>query len=187
MSKQTFFGPSEKNWSDHASTITALGFNLLRDFEPLMHELYPESKQYNFGYFSEEDLNNQQTIGWKFMTADMFDVENFDEIVGSRFGIRVDVHNRIKHGNNYIMLMSKNHREDVLLPARKALNKKIEAQADEDAIIVHPEDPEFNRMKDAGRELARSEKYKVQGPGEPNRGDPGDVTEAKGKDSLDEW
>lgn len=182
MAKQTFFGPPEKTWSDHAAVANALGFNLLRDFEPMMHELYPESRIYNFGYFSEEDLNNQQTIGWKFVTADMFNVDNFEQTVGSRFGIQVDVHNRIKHGNNFIMVMSKGHREDVILPARKALYERVEAQADDDAIVVHPEDPEFNKMKDAGRELARTEKYKVQGKGTPSEGS-GAVEEA----TADEW
>lgn len=177
---KTFFGPPEKDWSDRASYAQHLGFNLLRDFEPLMHELYPESRAYNFGYYSEEDLNNVQTIGWKFLTPDMFNVENFEQAVGSRFGLRINVHNRVMHGNNYIMLMSKKHRDEVILPARKAQHRRREEAADEQAVIVHPEDPEFNKMKDAGRKLAKTERAKVQVKGSPERG------EAK-EESVDNW
>jgi hypothetical protein len=179
MAKQTFFGPPEKEWSDQAGYARHMGFNLLRDFEPMMHELYPESKAYNFGYYSEEDINNQQTIGWKFMTSAHFDVENFDKTVGSRFGLRLDVHDRVMHGNNYIMLMSKKHRDDVILPARKDRILAMEAAAEDDSVIVHPEDPEFNRMKDAGRELSKTEKAKVQVKGSPEGG--------SGSGASDDW
>jgi len=171
MAKQTFFGPPEKDWSERATSARALGFNLLRDFEPMMHELYPESRAYNFGFYSEDDVNNQMTFGWRFMTGDMFDVENFDATVGTRFGIRLDVHNRVMHGNNYIMLMSKSYRDDVILPERLQAIRNVEAAADEESVIVHPEDPEYNKMKDAGREIARSEKTKVQVRGTPDHND----------------
>ena len=36
---KTFFGPPVKDWSEQAYTAQHLGFNLLRDFEPMMHEL----------------------------------------------------------------------------------------------------------------------------------------------------
>lgn len=177
----SFFGPPAQEWSEHAGYAKHLGFNLLRDFQPMMWELYPESREYNFGYFSEEDLNNQQTIGWKFLTADMFNVENFEQTVGSRLGLRVNVHNRVMHGNNYIMLMLKRHRDDVILPARKALHERHERTAEEKSVFVHPSDPEYNKMKDAGREIARTEKAKVQVKGSPDHGEP------KSDGSTDEW
>ena len=179
MAKHKF--PKVGEWSEKAFNASALGFNLLRDFEPEMHRVYPDTQVYSFGYFSEEDLNNQQTIGWKFLEGGMFDVEDFNSVVGSRFGVRLDVHDRVMHGDNYIMLMPKAHREEVILPARKALSKKMEAAAEDDAIVVHPEDPEFNRMKDAGRQIAKTEKYKVQGKGDPQGGS-GDVEAA-----AEEW
>lgn len=180
--KQTFFGPNAKEWSESASYAHHMGFNFLRDFQPMIWEIYPESREYSFGKFSESDISNQQTIGWKFLTGSMFDVENFDKIVGSRFGLRLDVHNRVMYGDEYVMLMSKKHRNEVILPARKALHQRMEARADDDAVVVHPEDPEFNKMKDAGRELARTEKYKVQGRGEPDHGE-----DMKGKGASDNW
>ena len=169
--KQTFFGPPAKRWSEQASYAQHMGFNLLRDFEPMMHEIYPETRDYNFGYFDVEDLNNQQTIGWVFMTGKMFDVENFEETVGSRFGLRVDVHNRVMHGNNYIMLMHKQHRSEVILPARKAASDRTQRAADEDSVFVHPADPEYNKMKDAGRKIAKTERAKVVVKGTPDRGE----------------
>ena len=166
--EKTFFGPPVTDWSEKAYNAQHLGFNLLRDFEPMMHERYPESRDYVFGYFSEDDINNQQTLGWRFMTGDMFKVENFNKVVGSRFGLRLDVHDRIMHGNNYIMVMSKRYRDEEVLPARLAAIKRVEAAADEESVVVHPEDPEYNKMKDAGRKIAKTERVKVQVRGAPD-------------------
>lgn len=174
--------PKVGEWSEKTYAANVLGFNLLRDFEREMHRVYPDTQPYAFGYFSEDDVNNQMTLGWKFLEGGMFDVENFNSTVGTRFGLRVDVHDRVLHGNNYIMLMPRSYREEVILPARLEAIKKIEAAADEDAVVVHPEDPEYNKMKDAGREIAKTEKVKVQVRGEPERG------KSQKKDgSADEW
>jgi hypothetical protein len=147
----------------------ASGYNLLRDFEKDMHETYPDTKPYKFGYFSGDDVNNVSTMGWVHLKGSMFDVEDWNTTVGLRFGLVADASDNIKYGENYIMIMPMQHREEVILPARLDAIKKIEAAADEDAVVVHPEDPEYNKMKDAGREIAKSEKVKVQVRGEPDR------------------
>jgi len=163
--------PKVTDWSEKVYNAGAMGFNLLRDFEKEMHRVYPETQDFNFGYFSETDVNQVSTMGWKHMKGSMFDVEDWNSTVGLRFGLTRDASDNLKCSDNYIMLMPRNYRETVIMPARLESIKKMEAAADEDAVVVHPEDPEFNKMKDAGREIAKTEKVKVQVRGEPDRGE----------------
>jgi hypothetical protein len=162
--------PKLNEWSEKTYAAGLLGFNLLRDFESEMHRVYPDTQPYSFGYFSETDLNERLTEGWKFLEGGMFDVDDFNKTVGTRFGVRVDVNDRVMYNNNYIMLMGKQHRDEYVLPARKERSKKMEQAADEEAVFVHPSDPEYNRMKDAGRSIAKTERAKVQVKGTPDHG-----------------
>ena len=172
--------PKLSEWSEETYAATSLGFNLLRDFEREMHRVYPDTQPYSFGYFSEDDLNERLTEGWKFLEGGMFDVEDFNSTVGTRFGLRVDVHDRVLYNNNYIMLMGKDHRETVVLPARKERSKQVQAAADDDAVFVHPSDPEYNRMKDAGRKIAKTERATVRVKGTPDHGE--EDAKSKGDD-----
>ncbi len=155
--------PKRQEWSDKVLNAGTRGFNLLRDFEREMHSAYPGTSHLKFGYFSKSDLNSVFTMGWRNFKSDMFDVEDFNDAVGSKFGLQVDVHNNITYDENYIMIMDKTFREEVILPERKAAIDRLEASADEAATYVHPEDPEFNKMKDHAREISEktSVKYKV--------------------------
>jgi len=163
--------PKLNEWDGNTFAASAMGFNLLRDFQREMHRVYPDTQPYAFGYFSDDDINSRMTEGWKFLLGSMFDVEDFNSTVGTRFGLRVDANDRVLYNDNYIMLMGKKHREEYVLPARKAAHKRMEKAADEDAVFVHPSDPEYNKMKDAGREIAKTERAKVQVRGTPDRGE----------------
>jgi len=175
--------PKVSDWSDSVYNAGAMGFNLLRDFEKEMHRAYPDTQAYTFGYFSDSDISSVSTMGWVHLKGSMFDVEDWNTAVGLRFGLVKDVSDNVKYGENYIMLMPRQHREDVILPSRKRAAERMEAAADDDAIVVHPEDPEYNKMKDAGREIARSEKVKVQVKGTPDRG----TKEAGKTGESDDW
>ena len=163
--------PKVGDWSEKAYSASARGFNLLIDFEREMHKVYPDTQPFRFGFFSEDDLNFQYTIGWKNLKGSMFDVKDFNSTVGLRFGLRVDASDNVLFNNNYIMIMPRAYRDEVVLPARKEAIKRMEKSADDDAVFVHPSDPEYNRMKDAGRKIAKTEKAKVIVKGTPDHGD----------------
>lgn len=163
--------PKVSDWSEKVYNAGGMGFNLLRDFEREMHEAYPDTKLYNFGYFTGNDVNNVSTMGWVHLKGSMFDVEDWNTAVGLRFGLVADASDNVKFGENYIMMMPRAHRDEVILPERKEATKRLEASADEDSVIVHPEDPEYNKMKDAGRDIAKTEKVKVQVGGTPDHGE----------------
>jgi len=161
--------PKRQEWSDNVLNAGTRGFNLLRDFEREMHLAYPDTSHLKFGYFSDTDINHVHTMGWRHFKGDMFDVEDWNTAVGLRFGVRVDASNNIMHGENYIMIMDRGFRDEIILPARKAEITKLEQSADEAASYVHPEDPEYNKMKDHASELSEktSVKYKVKVKGTP--------------------
>ena len=163
--------PKVSDWSEKVYNAGGMGFNLLRDFEREMHKAYPDTQPYNFGYFTGTDVNSVSTMGWVHLKGSMFDVEDWNTAVGLRFGLVADADDNVKFGENYIMMMPRAHRDEVILPERKAATDRLEASADEDSVVVHPEDPEYNKMKDAGRAIAKTEKTKVQITGTPNRGE----------------
>ena len=163
--------PKLGEWSEKAYAASARGFNLLIDFEREMHRAYPDTQPFRFGFFSEDDLNFQYTIGWKNLKGSMFDVEDFNSTVGLRFGLRIDASDNVLYNNNYIMIMPIAYREEIILPARKAASDRMQKSADEDSVFVHPADPEYNKMKDAGRKIAKTERAKVVVKGTPDRGE----------------
>jgi hypothetical protein len=152
--------PKRGDWSEKAYSASARGFNLLADFEREMHKAYPSTKHLKFGFFSDDDRKYQFTIGWVSLKGDMFDVEDFNSTVGSRFGVRVDINGDVMYHDNYIMIMDKSYREEVILPERLAA----------DSVFVHPSDPEYNKMKEAGQKIAKTERVKVQVKGAPDHG-----------------
>jgi len=176
MAQHTF--PKRAEWGDAVLNAGARGFNLLRDFEREMHYAYPDTNHLNFGYFSKDDINSVYTMGWRHFKGSMFDVEDWNSAVGLRFGLRLDVHDNIMYDENYIMIMDRSFRDEIILPARNEEINKVEKSANEAATYVHPDDPEHNRMKDRALELseATSEKYKVQVRGTPehSKTKPGD-------------
>jgi hypothetical protein len=173
--------PKRGEWSTKALNAGTRGFNLLRDFEREMHRAYPGTQDLTFGYFSDIAINEVSTMGWRFLKAEMFDVDDWNTTVGLRFSLQRTVDGNLKYGDNYIMIMHKEYRNDVILPARKAAHDQAEDAADEAAVYVHPDDPEKNKMMDHARELSEktSEKYTVRATGDP------DLGEAKSK--KDNW
>lgn len=163
--------PKVSDWSEKVYNAGSRGFNLLVDFEREMHRVYPDTQPYTFGYYMESDVPERSTLGWKHLKGSMFDVEDWNSTVGLRFGLTVDASDNIMYGSNFVMLMPKSYREEVILPERLDAIKRLESAADEDSVVVHPEDPEYNKMKDAGRAIAKTEKTKVQITGTPNRGE----------------
>jgi hypothetical protein len=177
----TFVGPKVKDYSEKVYNAGARGFNFLVDFEREMWEAFPETTQYRFGKFSDSDVNNVTTEGWQHLKGSMFGIENINEWntkVGLRFSLIRDADDNLTYGGEYVMLMPKQFRDEVILPARKAAHDKLEQSAKDAATYVHPDDPEKNKMRDAAAALSEATssttKVTVKGKGEPDLGpDPG--------------
>ena len=174
--------PKVEEWDDAIVNAGTRGFNPLVDFERELHRTYPDLRPYTFCFSSEGDMNSNQMIGWKPMMGEMFDVEDFSSAVGLRYGIRLDAADHVRLGDNYVLLMPRQHRE-IVLQSRKEADDKMKERAMVAAAYVHPSDPEFNKMKDAARKIADdgTETYKVQVKGEPDHGDADAKAPAKKK------
>lgn len=166
--------PKVSDWSERVYNVGVGGFNLLRDFEPEMHRVYPDTKDYNFGYYSESAVPEMSTQGYVHLKGSMFDVDDWNSVVGLRFGLVRDANDNIKHGDNFIMIMPRHYRDTVIKVNEKQKITDLEAASDEAGAFVHPQDPEYNKMKDRARELASTEKFDLRPqPGaEPDRGEP---------------
>ena len=177
----TFVGPKETDWSETVYSAGVKGFNFLVDFNSEVRRVFPGTKPYVFGKFSESDIGSVTVIGWRHLKGDMFGIENIDDWnskVGLRFSLTRDASDNVKYGDEYVMLMPRAHRDEVILPARKEANVRAEQTAKAAATYVHPEDPEKNKMQDAADELSEAtsstRKVRASGTSGPNLGkDPG--------------
>jgi len=168
--------PKVNEWPEnvrHAGTVG--GFNTLRDLPMALQEAITDLRDFNIGFFVEEDLKNVVPMGWRHMTMEHLDyktVDDFNKAVGLRYGLVVDANSHIKVGDNYLMIMPKKYREILQLERKKALDKQ-NALADQKATYVHPNDPNYGEMKRAAEETAEkgSSRVKVQVKGEPDRSD----------------
>jgi hypothetical protein len=174
--------PKVGEWDDAIANAGTRGFNPLVDFERELHRTYPDLRPYTFCFSSESDMNSNQIIGWRPLMASMFDVEDFSSAVGLRYGIRADSSDHVRLGDNYVLLMPKQHRE-IVLNSRKEADNNMKARSMDAAAYVHPSDPEYNKMKDAAKKIAEegSETYKVQVKGEPDHGESDTKAPSKGK------
>lgn len=175
----SFTGPKVSDWSEATYSAGINGINLLAHFEKEIHRVYPGTNKYKFGFFSADGAEEASTAGWVFLKGAMFEVEDWNSAVGLRFGLTRNADDNIKHRENYLMIMPLVFRDDVLYPAQRRNMDRLDAAADEAQTFVHPSDPEFNKMKDRARELASTEKYKLQMEGEPEHSVPDPPTPKK--------
>lgn len=168
--------PKTSDWSDKVYNAGTRGaFNPLRDLERELHQAIPDLRLYKIGLFSQDDLKNVMTMGWRHMDYGHLDystVDDFNKAVGLRYGLVVDAHGHIMIGGNYVLIMPKDYRKKVEAERAHALNEQRK-RANQASAYAHPSDPRAKEMRDAALELSEktSETYKVQVSGEPNRDD----------------
>ena len=180
--------PKVTEWSEKTYNAGAKGFNFLVDFEKEMWRVFPETREFNFGKFSDSDINNVMIEGWRYLRGDMFGIENIDDWnskVGLRFSLTRDASDHVMYGGEYVMIMPVEFRRTVILPQRMDAIKRQEQTATDAAAYVHPEDPERNRMLDRAKELSeetsstkRVKASKTSGPslpGQPSGNPEGDI------------
>jgi len=144
------------------------GFIAIRDLEKIMQENIPDLRVYNLCFASEADINQNSTMGWILLKTDMFDVEDWNREIGTRYNLRTDGGANIMYGNNYLMIMHKGHREKVLSARLDALNEQ-NAIAKSAGVYAHPQDPNRSEMLQGAAAIAGKDsvKYKVQSAGTP--------------------
>ena len=144
------------------------GFIAIRDLEKLLQANIPDLRNYNLAFASESDINQNSTMGWIMLTTGMFDVEDWNREIGTRYNLRTDGGANVMYGNNYLMIMHKGHREKVLGARLGALNEQ-NAIAKSIGGYAHPQDPNRSEMLEGAASIAGKDsvKYKVQSAGTP--------------------
>lgn len=163
--------PKQSEW-DRFDAVqnagTRGGFNPLVHLQKVLHENIPDLRPYEIGFFSESDINEMTTMGWKFMKKEHFEIEDWNRDIGTRYHLRTDGGTNVMYGDNYIMLMHRGHREKILEARLQALNDQRELVNNAGA-YAHPKDPNRSEMLDGARKIADkdSTRYKVQTTGTP--------------------
>lgn len=167
--------PKASEWSRFDAVQNAGtrgGFNPLRDLEKIMHENIPDLRVYSLGFFSQSDISQMSTMGWIPMKTEHFDVEDWNREIGTRYNLRTDGGTNVMYGDNYIMMMHKDHREKILA-ARLEANKHQQRVADNAGAYAHPRDPNRSEMLRGAAEISSkdSTRYRVQATGTPDHGE----------------
>lgn len=160
---------TKEYWNSKREIIEAAsrGFNMLQDLPRLLKEAFPDLKSLDFGFFIKSDLPERHAMGWEMLNKDFFDPDEWNNSsIPERFGI-VDEGGALRWNNNYLMVMGKDFRTE-LLDTVNERNDRLYQQAVDGKKYVAPGDPRASEMAEySGSKL---ETYRAQPAGETKRG-----------------
>lgn len=143
-------GPSRADWQKHSELLNAglKGWNVLQRLPKILQEEIHWMKDFQIGFFSEEDIPEMTSLGWRpLMTKDFGEegFKNFNESVGLRFNLS-DAAGMVRFRNNILMIMDRDYREK--LQARR--HEEYENYHDtvtRSKAYTHPSDPRAEEME----------------------------------------
>ena len=141
--------PKPSDWGrvDDIVKASTRGYNALEALPRNLQKQYPWLRDFNFGFYTENDLPSRMMMGWRYLMVSDFAIESFNEAIGLKHGLS-DAGGHVKQGNNYVMIIPKDIREK----QRAARNKQTEdaisdiGRADR---YVSPDDPRADEMLEA--------------------------------------
>jgi len=160
---------TKEYWNSKKEIINAAarGFNMLQDLPALLKEAYPDLKGLEFGLFVKADLPERFAMGWELLNEDFFDVDEWNKsAIPARFGF-VTVDGAIKWNDNYLMVMGKDFRKQLLNTIHERSDKMYQ-QSVEGKKYVAPGDPRAAEMAEYAE--SKLETYRAQPSGAPKRG-----------------
>jgi len=156
-------------WNSKSEIIEAAvkGWDPIQRLPKLLKEAYPDFRVVDFGFSSEEDMAEWMSQGWIPLTADHFDVEEFNKSdIPSRFGLR-EVGGRIKWRDNTLMAMGKDFRKQ-LQDARNEYHEDNYRASVMDKKYASSQDPRRDEMaRYAESKLESAIIQPKRGPGRP--------------------
>lgn len=158
------------DWSKHSELLRAgiSGWNPLMRLPKVMQKEFPDLQEFDFGFFSDEDVPERRSMGWDFLDKEDFDVEEFNKTVGLRFGLTLDAAGHVKWRENYIMVQPKWYREEYV-QQRERENTAVFERAMTPAGQFAPGDPRADEMQEASEELSSIQTKTVQAKEPPQR------------------
>ena len=104
--------PSVSEWESDPSILASgtRGFNMLTEIPRLLRKHYSWLGDFEIGFCDKDDLPGWLASGWRWLKTEHFDIDNYNQAVGLRFGFSDDGGN-IKWRENYLMIMPKDVRK----------------------------------------------------------------------------
>lgn len=161
--------PKTSDWEKHEELLNAgtKGWNPLQRLPILLAEEFDWAREFVFGFFVEDEVPEASSYGWKHVSPSHFDVKDFNAAVATPFGL-TDSGGALKWRKNYLMFMPKDFRRRQMDRRHEEYRKNTAAALD-GAAYAHPEDPRYQEMLEASRELGEGFEYKVKVGGEPQQ------------------
>lgn len=111
-------GPSRADWQKHHELLNAgiKGWNALQRLPKILKEEIPWMKDFEIGFFSESDMAEMISIGWRPLLTKDFGEEgfkNFNEAIGLRFNLS-DAAGMVKYRENVLMIMDRDYRKELV-------------------------------------------------------------------------
>jgi hypothetical protein len=112
---------TKEYWEKKDELIQAAvrGWNPIQRIPVLLREAYADLKGIDFGFFVEADIPERMSMGWEFLSKDMFDADELNSVLPARYGIE-EVGGRFKWQNNYLMIMGKDFRKRLIAARNQA-------------------------------------------------------------------
>lgn len=168
--------PSPSDWKRHESVLKAgiKGFNVLKELPRLLKKEYSWLNEYLLGFYIDDDVPDRRSLGWEHLRREHFDIENFNTAIGLGHGLTDDGAGNLKYRDNYIMIMPKWFRKEMLDLRHEASEEKMARQINSQAYIppgTKQEDIEecFSEVEE--RRLRVEPKEQAEKP-KPKRGRP---------------
>lgn len=129
-------GPRASDWANHEEIIQAnvVGFNPLMAFPKMIQKEFPDFRNFEFCFCSEDDLPDRRSKGWGFLEVAHLQegMETLNKNLALRFGLSDDGAGHVRWRENWILIMPKKLREKVELArfqhSEEKFNKQIESQ-----------------------------------------------------------
>ena len=158
--------PSPKDWESKDKqellNTSVRGWNTLENLPRMLQKYCDWAKPLVFGFFTGEDVYEARANGWEHVQTGFFEgMDEYNKLVSTPFGL-IDDGGVVKWKDNYLMMMSKDFREDEMAAKHAAYEKEM-SQVLKNHSYAHPADPRYAEMKRASEELSTGETYRVQG------------------------
>lgn len=139
--------PKTSDWlADDAILASGTrGLNMLTEIPRLLHKHYPWTNEFEIGFCDKSDLPTWLSQGWRWLKTEHFDIDNYNEAVGLRFGFGEDGGN-IKWRENYLMIMPKDVRRRQIDARNEHSEQTFHAQT-EGTQYVSKDDPRGEELR----------------------------------------
>ena len=146
--------PSPSDWKAKDSVLKAAikGFNVLSELPKLLSQEYVWLKDFDFGFFTEDDIPEKRSLGWTFLNREHFEIDNFNQAIGLAHGLTDDGSGNVKWRNNYIMICPKDFRKRAMDIRHKSFEDQFKKETQTTRYVAPGSQPQHEEASTAAFE-----------------------------------